>query len=94
MSLEVCHYKGLVVNFEYDPGEEKTWDDPGSPECVYLSAVYANGMDILDFIDESIIEDIESVCLASVEKEVYNSEYDSADLYYQSRKDDMIMESL
>ena len=94
MVIEVSHYKGLVVNFEYDPGEEKTWDDPGSPACVYLSAVYANGMDILDFIHESVIEDIEGVCLAVVEKEAYNSEYDSADLYYQSQKDDMIMESL
>ena len=88
---EVCNYGDLVIHFDYQPEEKQTWDEPGCCAAADVCAVYANGMDILEYIGDDSLNDIEEACLESVKQARQDEMYERADKYYQSRKDDALM---
>jgi hypothetical protein len=88
---EVCQYGDLVIHFDYQPEEKQTWDEPAYHAAADVCAVYCNGMDILEFIGDYTLNEIQQACLESVKQARQEEMYDRADEYYQSRKDDQLM---
>ena len=88
---EVCEYGDLVIHFDYQPEEKQTYDEPGCHAAADVCAVYCNGMDILEFIGDDALNDIEEACLESVNQARQEEMYERADEYYQARKDDQLM---
>ena len=79
MSL-TCTYKtdggDLVIEFDYEPAEPKTWDDPGCPESVCIVSVTAGQIDILEWCSEDSMEFFETKALESIAAGIADDEYD------------------
>ena len=81
----------LVVHYDYEPAEKQTWDEPGCSECVTVTGVYANCMDVFGLLDGTpTMESIEAACLQAINDGVAEAKYDAAERQYQQRRDDAL----
>ena len=49
----------LECEFEFEPGEPQTWDDPGWPDIYTLTGAWLNGVDVTDILDPALIQQLE-----------------------------------
>ena len=81
----------LVVHYDYQPEEARTWDEPGCDACVTVTGIYANGMDVFGLLDgTTTMESIEATCLQSVTESMAEAKYDAAKRQYEQRRDDAL----
>ncbi len=66
-------------------------DEVGYSGGLILNAIYANGMNVTDFIDDDTKGLIEEHCSITADQEMRESKYDEAEYRYQSRRDDELM---
>ena len=75
-----CTYKtdggDLVIEFDYEPAEPQTWDDPGCPESVDIVSVMAGQIDIAEWCSEESMEFFAEKALESVAQGRADDEYD------------------
>lgn len=57
----------LVCYLDYDPGEPKTLEHPGSPASCTLAAAYVRDVDIADLLSDKVRSDIEETGLINHE---------------------------
>ena len=48
------------VDYEHDPYEPQTFDSPGYPEEIRIMSVNHNGIEILDYLSDIMLEQIEA----------------------------------
>jgi hypothetical protein len=78
----------LVVNYDITAPD----DEVGYQGGLTIEGIFANGMDITDCLYGTKLFDlIEEHCWEAAEQDMKDAEYDRADHYYQSRKDDEMM---
>jgi hypothetical protein len=53
----------LTCDFEFDPGYDQTWEDPGQPAYVSLGACYVGGVDLMEMLTAEQVESIEHLLL-------------------------------
>ena len=58
----------LVCTLEYEPAEKGSWDERHPAGVVLLSAE-VKGVDIIDFLDNSVVEQIEHSALDAQESD-------------------------
>ena len=75
----------LVIEFDYQPAEPQTWDDPGCDAEVDVAAVYAGGIDILEWCSDVSIEFFAEKALESVASIKEAAEYDRGQDRYEDR---------
>ena len=75
----------LVIEFDYQPEERRTYDDPGCPAEIEITAVYANGIDILEWISDDSLEFFSDKCEESVAQAKEDAEYDRGEERYLDR---------
>lgn len=59
----------LIVEFDYQPYERPTWDDPGCKEDVDLLAVKAGNVDIIDLLPFNTRHDLRAEILYRIKKD-------------------------
>lgn len=75
----------LLIEFDYQPSEPMTRDDPGCDAEVDVVAVYANGMDILEWCSDVSIEFFAEKAAESVASIKEADEYDRGQDIYEDR---------
>ena len=75
----------LLIEFDYQPAEPTTWDDPGCAAEVDVVAVYANGMDILEWCSDVSIEFFAEKAAESVAAIKDADDYDRGQDRYEDR---------
>ena len=78
-------YCGMVVHFDYQPPESATHWEPGCDADVDVCAVYANGMDVIEYLDEKILDQIKMRCFEEVDAQKDAADDDYAYSRYQDR---------
>ena len=53
----------LEVDYIFIKGEEGEWDYPGYPDTLEIDSIKVNDVDIWDFIDHDIVEDINDMII-------------------------------
>lgn len=66
----------LVIEFDYEPAEPSTRDDPGCPESVDVVSVMAGQIDITDWCSEESIEFFAQKALEAIAEGFADDEYD------------------
>ena len=77
----------FVVHYDLEQDDEEVGYQGG----VILNAIYANGMNVTDFIDDDTKGLIEEHCSITADQEMREAKYDEAEYRYQSRRDDELM---
>jgi hypothetical protein len=77
----------FVVHYDIEASD----DEVGYSGGVILNAIYANGMNVTDFIDDDTKGLIEEHCSITADQEMRESKYDEAEYRYESRRDDELM---
>ena len=75
----------LVIEFDYQPKEPKTWNDPGTPESADILSVMAGPFDILEWCCKSSIAFFEEKALESMADSRTNAAYDRGQSKYEER---------
>lgn len=59
----------LLVEFDYSPGEKRSWDSPGEPECLDILSVTVPGsdVDLIPLLSNQQIDHIEAALKAGEE---------------------------
>lgn len=83
--MEEIEYCGMVVHFDYTPAERATHWEPGCDEQVEVCAVYANGMDVFEYLSDEIVEAITDRCYQEVKAQRKQDEEDRAESSYLDR---------
>lgn len=70
MTKATVNYKGIEFELEgiYTEGEERTYDYPGSNSEYELYNALVNGIDILEILVESQIEDLIDLAIEQIEE--------------------------
>jgi hypothetical protein len=74
----------LVIEFDYQPGEEMTRDYPGCEADVEITAIYANGMDMIYWMEEHM-DFFREKCFEYIAYEQENAELDRGEERYLER---------
>ena len=74
-----------VVEFDYEPAEPRTFNDPGCPESVDVLSVWAGPFDILEWISDESLEFFKEKCLESVADARFNADLDRGQDRYEDR---------
>ena len=81
----------LVVHYDYEPGEPQTRDEPGCDADVTVTGIYANGMDVLNLLEDTeTMQSIEAACFTAITESIAEAKYDAAEYRYQQRRDDAL----
>ena len=75
----------LVIEFDYRPGEDATFDYPGCDEDVDLVAVMAGDIDILEFVHGQWIERFKEKCFEAMTEIKFDAEMDRGQDRYENR---------
>ena len=53
--------RGLTLDceFELEPGEPSSWDEPGWPDVYHLISVSVQGVDVTKIIDPALVHQLE-----------------------------------
>jgi len=53
--------RGLTLDceFEMEPGEPATWDEPGWPDIYTLTGAWVQGVDVMPIIDPALVHQLE-----------------------------------
>ena len=70
MRTATLEFRGveLVCSYEYEPGEKRTWDYPGSPEDARLVEAKVGDVDIVDLLSQAAIDGIEEAILEGLQE--------------------------
>ena len=49
----------LECEFEFEGGEPRTWDEPGSPDTYTLTGAWLNEVNIVDILDPALVQQLE-----------------------------------
>ena len=77
-----------VIHFDFTPGEERTYDDPGCDPEVCINSVWANGMDVQGDLSESLLDLMTEHCLNDVQERIADSKTDAAIEAYEARQEE------
>lgn len=68
-SSVTVNYNGIQFELEgyYSKGEERTFDYPGSGSDFEIWEAYVNGVDLIDILVESQIEDLSNLAIEEIE---------------------------
>lgn len=53
------HGREFACEFDYEPGEPRTWEHPGWPDIYTLIRVHLDGVDVTDLLDPAIVHRLE-----------------------------------
>ena len=69
MKKVTVNYNGVEIELDgyYTPGEERTYDYPGSGSDYEIYNALVNGVDILEILLESQIEDLVNLAIEQIE---------------------------
>jgi len=69
MRKVTVNYNGVEIELDgdYTPGEERTYDYPGSGSDYEIYNAIVNGIDILEILVESQIEDLANLAIEKIE---------------------------
>jgi len=53
--------RGLTLDceFELEPGEPATWDEPGWPDIYTLTGAWVDGVNVMAIIDPALVHQLE-----------------------------------
>ena len=70
MTKTTVNYKGIEFELEgiYTEGEERTYEYPGSNSEFEIYNAFVNGIDILEILLESQIEDLTDLAIEQIEE--------------------------
>lgn len=51
---------------DYESGEPRTWDEPGTDEFIQLHHAFVGGIDIVNLLSDSVITEIEEKALINL----------------------------
>ena len=49
----------LECEFELEPGEAATWDEPGWPDIYTLTGAWVDGVNVMAIIDPALVQQLE-----------------------------------
>ena len=75
----------LVIEFDYEPAELKTFNDPGCPENVDAISVLAGPIGMIDWISEEALDIFKEKCLESVADTRFSNDLDRGQDRYEDR---------
>jgi len=63
-----CTIRGVDMEcyVDYEEEEEATFDDPGTPEYVQVFHAHVGGVDVIDLLSDSVIDEIEEKALEAM----------------------------
>lgn len=69
MATTTINLRGVdfTVDYEYYKGEQRTFDYPGTPPEVDIQNIYLNDIEIYDFLDDNVIDEITDKIFLSYE---------------------------
>lgn len=75
----------LEIQFDYQPAERMTRNEPGCDADCDVVAVTANGVDILEWISDAALAFFVEKCFESVAEAKINDAYDRGQSRYEDR---------
>lgn len=61
------------VDFDYQPAERQTWDDPGCSASAEINTVMVGGVDITELISDELIEELDVAICKQADENAYES---------------------